>query len=193
MFIPSSKSGFRFIICLTPKSLAFFSKVLYNGFMKEYKISDINNLEQYVYELVEPKIKEFCDAYERMGFVLSSSLVPISDENDSLIRITIRAGEECFSINLCFIANGQNGGYYVSPLIKEGDVSNDVHLLLEQVKLVLLDKGFKETKELYDGVQKDAYKQNNVVHKTVKILKFIFGGAVVVAIGAILVFLITIT
>ncbi|MBE5731968.1 MAG: hypothetical protein E7353_02930 [Clostridiales bacterium] len=161
--------------------------------MKEYKISDINNLEQYVYEAVEPKIKEFCDAYERMGFVLTSELVPISESNDSLVRITVRSGEEYFSINLCFIANGQNGGYYVSPLIKEGDVSNDVHLLLEQVKFVLLEKGFKETKELYDGVQKDAYKQNNVVHKTVKILKFILGGAVVVAIGAILVFLITIT
>ncbi len=175
------------------KSLAFFTKVLYNIFMKEYKISDINNLEQYVYEAVEPKIKEFSEVYQKMGFILTSALIPISENNDSLIRITVRLGDDTFSINICFIANGANGGYYISPLIKEGGVASDVNLLLEQIKFVLLEKGFKEAKELYDGVQKDAYKQNNVVHKTLKVLKFIFGITIIVAIVAILVFMITIT
>ena len=161
--------------------------------MKEFKISDVNNLEQYVYEIVEPKIKEYSDDFQRMGFSLKSELVPISEDNDSLIRIIVRSGSETFSISLCFIANGPNGGYYVSPLIKEGDVSGDVSLLVEQVKHVLLVKGFDEAKELYDGVQKDAYKQNNVVHKTVKVLKFVLGAALVLALGAIIVFLITIT
>ncbi len=161
--------------------------------MKEYKISDIYKLEQYVYEVVEPQIVEFKETFQKMGFSLKSELVPISENNDSLIRFIVRSGDEVFTFSLCFIANGRNGGYYVSPLIKEGSVANDVSLLLEQVKAILLEKGFDEAKEIYNGVQKDAYKQNNVVHKTVKILKFILGAAVVVAIGAILVFLITIT
>ena len=162
-------------------------------FMKEFRISDIENLEQYVYETVEPQILKFKESFHRMGFVLKSELVPISDKNDSLIRFTVRSGDETFALSICFIANGENGGYYVSPLIKEGDITNDVVLLLEQLKSVLLEKGFEEAKQLFEGVQKDAYKQNSTVHKTLKVLKVIFFVSLVLVLGAIIVFLITIT
>ena len=187
------KISFVIIICCARKILAFFLKVLYNMFMKEFRISDIENLEQYVYETVEPQILQFKESFHRMGFVLKSELIPISDKNDSLIRFTVRSGDETFALSICFIANGENGGYYVSPLIKEGDITNDVVLLLEQLKSVLLEKGFEEAKQLFDGVQKDAYKQNSTVHKTLKVLKVIFFVSLVLVLGAIIVFLITIT
>lgn len=160
--------------------------------MKEYKISDIENLEKYVYEIIQPKINEYKETFKNMGITLKSELVPICQKNDSLIRITVKDGKDSFSISLCFIANGSSGGYYVSPLIKDGDVSSNVTLLLEQIKKVILEKGFLDAKQLFDGVQKDAYKQNNAVHKALKMFRFIFLASLVVVIGAIIVFLVSI-
>ena len=159
--------------------------------MKEYKISDIENLEQYVYESIDEKIREYKDTYERMGFILKSELVNISAENDSMIRFIVRSGDETFSFSICFIENGKEGGYYVSPLIKEGDVNADVELLLQQVKTVLLEKGFDDAKKVFDGMKKDAYKADNAIKKTVKVLRIIGGVLLVLALGAIIAFIIT--
>lgn len=175
------------------KVLHFLEKYYIINTMKEFKISDIENLEQYVYETVEPKIVEFKENFQKMGFLLKSELIPLTESNDSLIRITVRSDDKSFAFDICYIANGKNGGYYVSPLIKEGDITNDVVLLIEQVKSVLLEKSFDEAKELFDGLKKDAYKQNSAVYTTLKVLKFVFFASLVLVFGAILVFLITIT
>jgi hypothetical protein len=159
--------------------------------MREYKISDIENLEQFVYDTIEPQIKEFKESFEKMGFNLKCELVNISSDNDSLIRFTVRGGEETFSFSVCYIARGNDGGYFVSPLIKEGDITNDVVLLLERVKAVLLEKGFNEARNVFGGMQKDAYKENSVIYKTVKVLKFLGVAVAVLALGAIIAFLIT--
>ena len=176
------------------KFLAIFKNLLYNIIvMKEYKISDIENLENYVYETVEPSVKELKETFEKMGFILKSELVPISEQNDSLIRFTVRRGDDVFTFSICFIANGKEGGYYVSPLIREGDITNDVDLILQQVKATLLEKGFDEAKSIFDGMQKDAYKGNSVIYKTVKVLKFLGIAVAVLALGAIIAFLITVS
>ena len=159
--------------------------------MREYKISDIENLEQFVFDTIEPQVKEVKETFEKMGFIIKCELVNITADNDSLIRFIVRSGEETFSFSVCFIARGKEGGYYVSPLIKEGDITNDVALLLERVKTVLLEKGFDEAKEIFDGAQKDAYKENSVLYKTVKVLKFIGGTIAVLALGAIITLLLT--
>ena len=159
--------------------------------MREYKISDIENLEQFVYDTIEPQLKDIKETFEKMGFNLKCELVNISADNDSLIRFTVRCGEEKFSFSVCFIARGNDGGYFVSPLIKEGDITNDVTLILERVKAVLLEKGFDEAKRVFDGMQKDAYKENSAIFKTVKVLKFVGSAVAVLALGAIIAFLIT--
>lgn len=154
--------------------------------MKEYKISDIENLEKYVYDTIAPQVKELKDDFEKMGFTIKCKLKNISQENDSLIQFTIRNGKDSFTFSLCFIAKGNNGGYFVSPIIKEGNILDDALLLIQQVKTTLLDRGFDKAKEIFDGMQKDCYKGNSTVYKILKGLKITGMILAVLALGALL-------